>query len=286
MSLLDKTHLTWSNLRESINLPEATFPNDPEDALPAADASGSIPLGISILEPTVLVTCVTCRRSVLQVAFSDHMSVCKHSAPQEPAPKPVAPAAKPIKKRKLAAPTPAPDAPAEKPEVPAEKPVERPAKMPKHAPRPVNKGLIDLDKHCAVRTENGTLCMRSITCKIHGVGQKRKVQGRSQLYDVLISEHQQRRPDRPLKRFEGASAPANRTPGLLRANSTNLVGFGLGDTPSKPLTRDEEADLVVNAIRLHQPTPLAPPRGPSTVEVLLAIKQRRALENAFAGRPA
>jgi len=46
-------------------------------------------------------------------------------------------------------------------------------------------GPIDLDKQCGVMTENGTVCTRSLTCKIHSVSAKRAVQGRSQDYDTL-----------------------------------------------------------------------------------------------------
>lgn len=46
-----------------------------------------------------------------------------------------------------------------------------------------------LDTHCAVPLESGEPCTRSLTCKIHGVGKKRAVPGRSQPFDSLLKQH-------------------------------------------------------------------------------------------------
>ncbi|KAJ3004757.1 hypothetical protein HKX48_001064 [Thoreauomyces humboldtii] len=327
MSLAGKTHLTWSNLRDNLSLPEVTFPPEGEDPRSGITATGKaetaqpLPVGISVVEPTVIVTCHRCRRTVLQTAFLDHLNGCTPLPAIQPTviePKKAANTAA-NRKRKLAALTIAAEvappvalpptlAPAPPPPVPVaervvekrlpvppvvmeaiipEKPVERPAKMPKPVPKPaLNKGPIDLDRHCAVRTDNGILCMRSITCKIHPVGQKRNVQGRSQLYDVLVSEHQQRRPDRQPKPGDSrATTPSGRNGSGLYGRGASGGSAGDFQLIHQNLTRDEEADLVFNAIRLHRPVPLAALRGHSTVDVLLALKQRRALESAFAGRP-
>ncbi|KAI8855139.1 SCA7, zinc-binding domain-containing protein [Chytridium lagenaria] len=52
-----------------------------------------------------------------------------------------------------------------------------------------SEGPIDLDKQCGVPLENGQLCSRSITCKIHSVSAKRAVFGRTQQYDTLFQEY-------------------------------------------------------------------------------------------------
>jgi hypothetical protein len=48
---------------------------------------------------------------------------------------------------------------------------------------------LNLDTHCGVKLDNGQLCTRSITCKIHSISLKRIVIGRSQSYDVLYQDY-------------------------------------------------------------------------------------------------
>lgn len=47
---------------------------------------------------------------------------------------------------------------------------------------------IDLDRRCGVINDKNTPCLRSLTCKSHGMGPKRDVQGRSKPFDVLLLE--------------------------------------------------------------------------------------------------
>jgi SAGA-associated factor 73 len=52
---------------------------------------------------------------------------------------------------------------------------------------------VDPEKQCAVYDpEKGTLCARSLTCKSHSMSAKRAVKGRSQPYDVLLSQWQRK----------------------------------------------------------------------------------------------
>ncbi|TPX72190.1 hypothetical protein SpCBS45565_g00445 [Spizellomyces sp. 'palustris'] len=181
---------------------------------------------------------------------------------------------------------------AEKPEKPdksdksdkSEK-IDKPTKLSK-ATRTV-KGPIDLDKQCGVRLDSGALCTRSITCKIHSVGAKRAVQGRSQQYDILFQEHQAKNVGRGFKPGDSrAGTPVGKLNGVARIGTGSPAGFGAGDPVlDKPLTKDEEADLVFNAIRLHRPTPMAVQPVYAAVEVVLAFKRRQALVNAFQGKP-
>ncbi|KAI9336423.1 SCA7, zinc-binding domain-containing protein [Zopfochytrium polystomum] len=70
-----------------------------------------------------------------------------------------------------------------------EKP-ERPSKQMRHEAKQKKGGPLDLDKQCGVMGDNGIVCARSITCKIHSVSAKRAVVGRSIMYDALYHEYQ------------------------------------------------------------------------------------------------
>ncbi|KAI8993724.1 SCA7, zinc-binding domain-containing protein [Pilobolus umbonatus] len=55
------------------------------------------------------------------------------------------------------------------------------------------KGPLDLDKQCGVLIPPLNIqCARSITCKIHSMGAKRSVQGRSQPYNELLACYQKK----------------------------------------------------------------------------------------------
>ena len=50
------------------------------------------------------------------------------------------------------------------------------------------KGPLDYDKQCGVINDRGLPCSKSLTCKSHTMGAKRRVQGRSRNYDELLLE--------------------------------------------------------------------------------------------------
>ncbi|XP_061689158.1 ataxin-7-like protein 2a [Syngnathoides biaculeatus] len=66
--------------------------------------------------------------------------------------------------------------------------------VPNHRiPRPYNKVAskreCDLDKHCGVLDpDRKKVCTRLLTCNIHSIHQRRKVQGRSKTFDQLVAE--------------------------------------------------------------------------------------------------
>jgi len=124
------------------------------------------------------------------------------------------------------------------------------------------KGPIDLDKQCGVMTENGTVCTRSLTCKIHSVSAKRAVQGRSQDYDTLYRATSRLKEmaanqlaNSMAKQKKDAKAAATRKAlkdAAEAAANTATLAAGL----ELPTNSDEEAEIVYAAIKYHQPKPL------------------------------
>jgi SAGA-associated factor 73 len=52
---------------------------------------------------------------------------------------------------------------------------------------------VDVERQCGViDPEKGTMCARSLTCKSHSMSSKRAVPGRSQPYDILLSQWQRK----------------------------------------------------------------------------------------------
>ncbi|KAI9095151.1 hypothetical protein DFS34DRAFT_595219 [Phlyctochytrium arcticum] len=107
---------------------------------------------------------------------------------------------------------------------------------------------------------------------------KRGVVGRSQLYDTLFKEHRQN--------YLGKAGvgPKSSLPGTGSLMPPPLITSA--PNAVKPMTRNEEADMVFQAIRLHRPQPIVEPQSDiSAVRMVWAFKRRQALLNAFNGRP-
>ncbi|ORX43273.1 SCA7-domain-containing protein [Piromyces finnis] len=124
------------------------------------------------------------------------------------------------------------------------------------------KGPIDLDKQCGVMTENGTVCTRSLTCKIHSVSAKRAVQGRSQDYDTLYRATSRLKEmaanqlaNSMAKQKKDAKAAATRK-ALKDAAEAAANAATLAAGIPIPTNSDEEAEVVYTAVKYHQPTPL------------------------------
>ncbi len=61
--------------------------------------------------------------------------------------------------------------------------------MVKETSRQHQKQRLDLDRNCGVIiSSTGLPCLRSLTCKSHSLTSKRKVQGRSKPFDMLLRE--------------------------------------------------------------------------------------------------
>ncbi|KAJ3141456.1 hypothetical protein HK100_006466 [Physocladia obscura] len=124
---------------------------------------------------------------------------------------------------------------------------------------PIVKGPMDLDKHCGVSLESGQTCGRSITCKIHSVSSKRAVPGRSQHYDLLVSEYQTK--NRALaanggldgrKQGGGIGGSAQQQQQQLQ----QLMHLGPLRVPS-----EQDAAVLFEGIKYHQPQPIATVSG-------------------------
>ncbi|KAI9363246.1 SCA7, zinc-binding domain-containing protein [Pilaira anomala] len=71
-------------------------------------------------------------------------------------------------------------------------------KKTKQKATPKRKAPLDLDRQCGVLiTPNNHPCTRSLTCKIHAMGAKRSVEGRSQPFNDLLAAYQKKGIGRP-----------------------------------------------------------------------------------------
>lgn len=95
-----------------------------------------------------------------------------------------------------------------------------------------SKKVIDLDRHCGVKLDSGEVCSRSLKCKIHTVGMKRAVRGRSQNFDVLYAD-------------------------WTRKGATKE------DPLFDALSPDDEVNTILTSLRLYKPMPLASRITPS-----------------------
>ena len=114
-------------------------------------------------------------------------------------------------------------------------------------------GSINTEVHCAVITETGAPCSRSITCKIHTVTAKRAVV-RAVSFDVLYQEHQHKsmlaRGRKELK--PSASKLKSSASAATRSGTTANIAAAAGKHD-----QEEEIALVIAAltrIKAKQPS--------------------------------
>ncbi|ODV60995.1 SCA7-domain-containing protein [Ascoidea rubescens DSM 1968] len=99
---------------------------------------------------------------------------------------------------------------------------------------------VDVEIQCGVLSSNGVLCGRSLTCKMHSMGLKRAVPGRSASYDILLAAYQRK------NQVKMAADLAN-----AQAKKDNLV-----HGRDQPLDSDEECELVLKGVKNSIPMPL------------------------------
>ncbi|CAG8445993.1 4269_t:CDS:2 [Acaulospora colombiana] len=110
-----------------------------------------------------------------------------------------------------------------------------------------NKGPVDLDKHCGViAPPSNTPCTRSLTCKSHSVALKRAVQGRSQLYDLLLAQYQKKSIGRPQN-----NGVANK-----QENGKKDGKNELSEKDEGPIDSEQEVDSVMEALMCSKPQPI------------------------------
>ena len=113
--------------------------------------------------------CNSCKKQILESAFKHHLDICG-----KPLPKP-----KQLEPIKIQLPN-------------VEKIKEEKSIVLKKVKKKHVGPAINLDIHCGVPLDLGGICSRSISCKVHSVPLKRKVEGRSTSYDILYQEHMTR----------------------------------------------------------------------------------------------
>ncbi|OBZ90227.1 SAGA-associated factor 73 [Choanephora cucurbitarum] len=122
----------------------------------------------------------------------------------------------------------------------------------KQKPTPKKKAPLDLDKQCGVLIPpNNNPCTRSLTCKIHSMGAKRSVEGRSQPFNDLLAVYQKKSIDKvqdkkgPISHNKNETLPAQPQEELMAEKEEEV------DVDS-----DEETESVRLAIEQSRPLPL------------------------------
>ncbi|KAJ3260784.1 hypothetical protein HK103_007347 [Boothiomyces macroporosus] len=168
-----------------------------------------------------IVSCNSCSKPLLPSALLKHLESCIGLA-QEVSKKKIEII---VKKRKL---------PSDQAKVP--KPDKEVVKKPKVA------AAINLDIQCGALLENGTQCMRTISCKVHSVNVKRAVLGRSNTYDILYQEHG----NKAAKKAAAVQAQA----ALSSSTSVPLISVNT-------YTPEEDVLKIMNIIQNNEPAPQA-----------------------------
>ncbi|KAK9966772.1 hypothetical protein ABG768_003864 [Culter alburnus] len=126
----------------------------------------------------------------------------------------------------------------------------------------VSKKECDLDKHCGVLDpERKKVCTRLLTCNIHSIHQRRKVQGRSKNFDQLVAELKMssKARDRVSQAPESSAAPTVSpepprdapAPPLCRRPLTNSPAFR---TPTlSESVEEDKPHLEDGSTRPHSP---------------------------------
>ncbi|GAA5817046.1 hypothetical protein MFLAVUS_010582 [Mucor flavus] len=105
-------------------------------------------------------------------------------------------------------------------------------KKPKQKATPKKKAPLDLDRQCGVLIPpNNHPCTRSLTCKIHAMGAKRSVEGRSQPFNDLLAAYQKKGIGRP--QVPGAMADKDSTRSKLHVLDPNKLKSHLPTTSTK-----------------------------------------------------
>ncbi|CEP62456.1 deubiquitination module subunit SGF73 LALA0_S05e06062g [Lachancea lanzarotensis] len=116
---------------------------------------------------------------------------------------------------------------------------------------PTEKHLIDFDKQCGVELAEGGYCGRSLTCKSHSVGTKRAVEGRSQPFDVLLSQYQKKNQLKTNTNSKQKTKTAAQQPQSQQGQNSDINdGFPVEVSP------EEETTQVLNGVSRSLPLPL------------------------------
>ncbi|CAO3617145.1 unnamed protein product [Mucor fragilis] len=132
---------------------------------------------------------------------------------------------------------------------------------------PKKKAPLDLDRQCGVLIAPlMNPCTRSLTCKIHAMGAKRAVEGRTQPFNELLAAYQKKGIGRPQVPAGGTSTQANQLahqqkPSSNKANvhkqqQQQQHAIEEDHSNNAAIDSDEETETIRMAIEQNRPHPL------------------------------
>ncbi|CAO3650946.1 unnamed protein product [Mucor hiemalis] len=132
-------------------------------------------------------------------------------------------------------------------------------KKPKPKATPKKKAPLDLDRQCGVLIPpNNNPCTRSLTCKIHAMGAKRAVEGRSHPFNELLAAYQKKgigRPQVPTSTSTLSTSTATTSTPNEKDNKSLLSTLNREEV-EEDIDSDEETESVRIAIEQNKPIPL------------------------------
>ncbi|KAI7872617.1 SCA7, zinc-binding domain-containing protein [Mucor mucedo] len=145
----------------------------------------------------------------------------------------------------------------------AEKKKLKKEKKPKQKATPKKKAPLDLDRQCGVIiTPSNHPCTRSLTCKIHAMGAKRSVEGRTQPFNDLLAAYQKKVPGtmNDKDKLDGTKKTWMNTGSSHKENAkTEEEEEGEDERDNnegQEIDSDEETESVRIAIEQTKPIPL------------------------------
>lgn len=130
-------------------------------------------------------------------------------------------------------------------------------KKPKQKATPKKKAPLDLDRQCGVLiAPSNNPCTRSLTCKIHAMGAKRAVEGRSHPFNELLAAYQKKGIGRPQVPSSTSSTNPTATSTLNEKDNKSTLSALNRDEGEEDIDSDEETESVRIAIEQNKPVPL------------------------------
>lgn len=131
---------------------------------------------------------------------------------------------------------------------------------------PKKKAPLDLDRQCGVLIAPlMNPCTRSLTCKIHAMGAKRAVEGRTQPFNELLAAYQKKGIGRPQVPAGSTSSQASQhahqqksSSGKANIHKQQQQQQAIDDDSSNnaAIDSDEETETIRMAIEQNRPNPL------------------------------
>ncbi|GAN11306.1 conserved hypothetical protein [Mucor ambiguus] len=131
---------------------------------------------------------------------------------------------------------------------------------------PKKKAPLDLDRQCGVLIAPlMNPCTRSLTCKIHAMGAKRAVEGRTQPFNELLAAYQKKGIGRPQVPAGGILSQANQHAHQQKSSSTKASmhkqqqqqqAIDDDQANNASIDSDEETETIRMAIEQNRPYPL------------------------------